>query len=117
MICNKCGTKMRFEQDSHSICWVCDNCGDEVASTYFEPFETDFGDYHVLLAEPFKANTSVLKLISEIANCNYTEAKKKIEKAPVEIFCGKALRLKQSRKNSKQPALISKLSRNFPIPV
>lgn len=33
----------------------------------------------------------MLKLVSEISGCNYIEAKKMIEKAPVEIFSGKAI--------------------------
>ncbi len=94
MICDKCGAEMRFKQDGHSICWVCDNCGEAVASTYFESYETDLTDYCILLVAPFKATMDILKLISEIANCNYVEAKRIVEKAPVEIFCGKAVEVK-----------------------
>lgn len=114
MICEKCGAEMRFEQDSHSICWVCDNCGDAVASTYFEPYETDFTDYRVLLSTPFKATTSLLKLISGIANCNYVEAKKMIEKAPVEIYCGKAVEVKAIKEKLEAANIMFFVEPKFP---
>lgn len=114
MICDKCSSEMRFEQDGHSICWVCDNCGNAVASTYFEPYETDFTDYRVLLATPFKATTGVLKLISEIAHCNYIEAKKMIEKAPVEIYCGKAVEVKEIRERLNKANIAFSIEPKFP---
>ena len=36
MICENCGAEMRFKQVGHSISWICDNCGEAVASTCFE---------------------------------------------------------------------------------
>ena len=75
IICENCGAEMRFKQDGHSISWICDNCGEAVASTCFEPYEMDLTVYHILLSSPFKANTNMLKLVSEIAGCNYIEAK------------------------------------------
>lgn len=114
MICEKCGAEMRFEQDGHSICWVCDNCGDAAASTYFEPYETDLSDYRVLLVTPIKANISVIKLVSEIANCNYVEAKKLIESAPVEIFCGKAVEIKAIKGKLEAASLDFKIEPEFP---
>ena len=114
MICESCGAEMRFEQDGHSICWICDNCGDAVASTYFEPYETDLADYHILLTTSFKATTSVLKLISDIANCNYIEAKKMIEKAPIEIFCGKAIDIKAIKEKLEVAGIDIKIKPEFP---
>lgn len=114
MICDKCGSEMRFEQDGHSICWVCDNCGDAVASTYFEPYETDPSDYRVLIAASFKATTGVLKLISEIANCNYIKAKKLIESAPVEVFCGKAVEVKAIKEKLEAVSIDFKIEPEFP---
>ena len=114
MICENCGAEMRFRQDGHSICWVCDNCGEAVASTYFEPYETDLTEYHVLLVSQFKAPSSILKLISEIANCNYLKAKKMIENAPVEIFCGKAIDVKAVKEKLEATNIDFKIDPEFP---
>lgn len=114
MICDKCGTEMRFEQDGHSVCWVCDNCGEAVATTYFEPFETDLTVYHVLLSTPFETTRDLLKLISGIANCNYIEAKKMIEKAPVEVFCGKAVEVKAVKEKLETASIHFKIEPAFP---
>ena len=114
MICDKCGSEMRYEQDGHSICWVCDNCGDAIASTYFEPYETDLSNYRVLIVTPFKATISVLKLISEIANCNYVEAKKLIENAPVEIFSGNAVEVKTIKEKLETANIKFRIEPEFP---
>ena len=114
MICDKFGIEMRFEQDAHSICWVCDNCGDAVASTYFEPYETDLAEYRVLLTTPFKATTGEIKLISKIVNCNYVEAKKIIEKAPIEIFCGKAINVKIIKEKLEAAGIEIRIEPEFP---
>lgn len=114
MICENCGVEMRFKQEGHSICWVCDNCGEAVASTYFEPYETDLTEYHIMLVSPFKATSSTLKLISEIANCNYIKAKKLIENAPDEIFCGKAVEVKAIKEKFEEVGIDFKIEPEFP---
>ena len=81
---------MRFKRDGHAASWICDNCGDAVATTYFEPYEIDSTIYHILLSSPFKADIDTLKLISKLSGCNYIEARKMIQNAPIEIFSGQA---------------------------
>lgn len=105
---------MRFKQVGHSISWICDNCGEAVASTCFEPYETDLTVYHILLSSPFKANTNMLKLVSEIAGCNYIEAKKMIEKAPAEIFSGKAIDIMEIKEKLETANIDFKIEPEFP---
>ena len=114
MICENCGSKMSFKKDGHSICWICDNCGAALAATCFEPYETDLTVYHILIASPFKANTDILKLVSEIANCNYIEAKKMIENAPTEIFRGNAVEIKEIKQKLESASIDFKIEPKFP---
>ena len=104
---------MRFEQDGHSICWVCDNCGEAVASTYFEPILTDTVDYRVILVSDNKSLSSI-KIVSKTTNCNYIEAKKIIEKAPIEIFCGQAVDVKKIKEKFEAANIEIKIEPDFP---
>ena len=47
MICEKCGSDMQYYRNGHSVSWICNSCGDVVATTYFEPYETDMTIYHI----------------------------------------------------------------------
>jgi large subunit ribosomal protein L7/L12 len=114
IFCKKCGAEMRFEKDGHSICWICDRCGNASATTYFEPYEIDSTVYHILLSSPVKTTIDKLKLISEIANCNYIEAKKLIESAPLTIFSGKAIEVKPVKEKLEKADIDFNIEPEFP---
>ncbi len=92
-ICEKCGNEMKPLSDIYPIGMTCPNCGWGWATTYIDPINLDECDYHVILTSE-DCSLSIIKIISDIANCNYVESKKMIENAPVEIFCGKAVDIK-----------------------
>ena len=48
--------------------------------------------YMILISSENSLNS--MKTVSEVANCNYVEAKKLINKAPVEVFHGQAVEVK-----------------------
>ena len=82
---------MNFQIEGHSLCWMCDNCGNAVVTSYFEPLEIDQTIYHVSISKGIISTFNEIKLISKIANCNFLQAKKMIESAPTEIYKGKAV--------------------------
>lgn len=57
----------------------------------------------------------MLKLVSEIAGCNYIEAKKMIEKAPVEIFSGKAIDIMEIKEKLEAASIDFKIEPEFPF--
>ena len=56
----------------------------------------------------------MLKLVSEIAGCNYIEAKMMIEKAPVEIFSGKAIDIMEIKEKLETANIDFKIEPEFP---
>ena len=46
--------------------------------------------------------------------CNYVEAKKIIEKAPIEIFCGKAINVKIIKEKLEAAGIDFKIEPDFP---
>ena len=114
MICDKCGGEMRYKKEGHSISWICDICGDAVASSFFEPYETDTTDYHILISASNKTDIGTLKIVAGVANCNYIEAKKLIEKAPVEVFHGQAVEVKAIKEKFEATSIDFKIEPEFP---
>ena len=114
MICEKCGTKMEWCKDGHLITWICTNCGDAVATSFFEQFEIDTTVYHIFIVPIAKVTVKELKVIAEVANCNYIEAKQKLETAPNEIFHGNALEIMSIRKKLQESNLAFTITPDFP---
>lgn len=46
VICEKCGIDMQCYKNGHSLSWICNNRGNVVATSYFEPYETDMTTYY-----------------------------------------------------------------------
>ena len=114
VICKKCGAEMSYIKEGHSVSWICKNCGDAVATSFFEPYETDLTEYHIWICSSFKASTDRIKMISEIANCNFLEAKKMIENAPIEIFCGTAVDVKAIKEKLEAAGIEFSIEPDFP---
>ena len=92
---------------------TCPNCGWGWATTYIEPILTDNVDYHIFL-EAGDSSLSIIKMVSKIANCNYIEAKKMIEKAPVEIICSKAVDVKAIQEKLEAANIEIRIEPEFP---
>ena len=76
-ICEKCGTEMVPIDKKIPVGLTCPNCGWGWATTYIDPIIEDD-----------------IKTVSAIAKCNYIKAKEYIDNAPVELFRGKAIEVK-----------------------
>lgn len=89
------------------------NCGWGWATTYIEPILSDSTDYHVVLVSSNNSLTSI-KAVSEVANCNYIEAKKLISHAPVEVFHGQAVEVKAIREKLEAANIEIRIEPEFP---
>ena len=112
-ICEKCGAEMKPLSELYPIGMTCPNCGWGWATTYIDPINLDENDYRMILVSS-ENSLSNIKLVSETANCNYVEAKKLIEKAPVEIFCGKAVEVKTIKEKLEAANIEIRIEPEFP---
>lgn len=113
-LCEKCGHEMRSFRHGHECGMTCTNCGWGWVSSYFEQYETDPVAYHISLCAPSEASMTAIKLIAEIATCNYMEAKKLIEAAPTEVFCGQAIDIMKVRERLKDAGIRFEIKPDFP---
>ena len=104
---------MKPLSDFSPVGMTCPNCGWGWATTYIDPINLDESDYHMILVSS-ENSLSNIKLVSKTANCNYIEAKKLIENAPVEIFCGKAVDVKTIKDKLETANIEIKIEPDFP---
>ena len=112
-ICEKCGAEMKPLSEIYPIGMTCPNCGWGWATTYIDPINLDESDYHMILVSS-ENSFSNIKIISEIANCNYIEAKNMIENAPTEIFRGNAVEIKEIKQKLESASIDFKIEPKFP---
>lgn len=96
MKCEKCGAEMKEYYEGHSRGYICNSCGWGIATSYFEPYETDMTQYSIIIQNN-KQTISTIKAVSEIADVNYLQAKKLLEMQKAEIFKGKAKEIIKKR--------------------
>jgi large subunit ribosomal protein L7/L12 len=113
VICEKCGAEMKPINEDKPIGMECPDCGWGWATTYIEPINLDESDYHVILTASGNSIT-VIKTVSEVANCNYIEAKKMINNAPVEVFHGQAVEVKAIKEKLEAASIDFKIEPEFP---
>lgn len=112
-ICEKCGAEMKPLSDIYPVGMTCPNCGWGWATTYIDPINLDESNYRMILVSSENSLSSI-KLVSETANCNYVEAKKLIENAPVEIFSGKAVEVKTIKEKLETANIKFRIEPEFP---
>ena len=78
MKCLSCGTEMECKIEGHCLSWICNNCGDGIATSYFEPIELDQTDYYLHIAPVIAPSPDVLRYISQLLMCNYMQAKARL---------------------------------------
>lgn len=75
MICEKCGSEMKEIKGATSKGMECPNCGWGWVTTNIGSLAEDNTDYEIWLQPGNTINTSNIKLIADIANVNFVQAK------------------------------------------
>lgn len=91
IICEKCGTTMVPIDPDKPVGMKCPNCGWGWVTSYIEPILEDQTEYKIILDCGNKACVNELKAISEVAGCNYLQAKSLITESPKELAKGIAI--------------------------
>lgn len=90
VLCDKCGTEMIPVDSERPVGMKCPNCGWGWVTSYIDPIKEDETIYEIELEEDNQATKDNIRLISEISNMNFLEAKCLLENAPESFVSGKA---------------------------
>ena len=78
MKCSNCNKEMTFFKEGQCCGWKCPECGDSVVTTYYSELEMDNNGYSISVSGNNDSNMVKIKVVSEILNCNYLQAKAKL---------------------------------------
>lgn len=76
LICEKCGAEMVDRSVGASICIECPKCGWGWATTTYDLTDDDHTSYEIWLAPGNPQSLDVIRLIADIANINFVQAKR-----------------------------------------
>lgn len=96
VICEKCGTEMIPVDPERPVGMKCPKCGWGWVTSYVDPIQEDESVYEISLEANNIITKDNIKLISEVVNVNYLEAKRVIESSPCIIMSGRAVSVKDA---------------------
>lgn len=105
---------MNYTQIGKTIQWECPNCQWGLATSYFEPIETDDNIYKIYLKKGNVGSLNVIKLVSKVSRTNYITAKSYIEHGDIEICEGKAQEIKLIVSDLEKHKILFKITPEFP---
>lgn len=76
MKCERCSSEMDFFQDNSTQGWDCSECGWSIVTSNIGAIGSDITIYSIYIHKMDEINTNHIKLISQLANVNFLEAKK-----------------------------------------
>ena len=113
MKCKNCGAEAREYREDHTCGWMCDACGWAIATSYFEPYETDHTKYSVIIFHN-EANSEKIKVISKITGENYLASKNRLLLQESVVFEGQAIEIMNVRKQLSDSNITFKIKPDFP---
>lgn len=111
IICEKCGAEMCKVDEGCTVGMKCPGCGWGWVTTH--PAVSDRETYSIFL-EVCEQSAAQIKLIASVANCNYSAAKKLIASAPVAVFSGSAIAVKDARNKLEAAGIAYSITPAFP---
>lgn len=113
--CEFCGGKLKSLILGNLSGLFCDNCQQwTVVTTYIAQINLDENLYKIYLLNKEKADSSNIKLIANISNINFLEAKKLLDNSKPIIYEGKAIEIVKIIKELKKAHLEFKCIPEFP---
>ncbi|MDD6276056.1 MAG: hypothetical protein PUB20_04455 [Clostridia bacterium] len=116
MKCLTCGTDMVCNIDGHCLSWKCPNCGDGIATSYFEPIELDQAEYSIIIEKVEEPVMEQIKITSQILNVNYITTRKLLIEGDA-IFKGKAIPVQNSAAILNRNNLKFSITPDFPYEI
>ncbi len=91
VLCDKCGAEMIPVDPERPVGMKCPNCGWGWVTSYIDPIKEDETIYEISLEEGNQVTKDNIRLVSEISDVNFLEAKRLLENAPKSFISGKAV--------------------------
>lgn len=88
--CPECGAKTESIFKEYLSGARCTNCNWSVFTTYFKPIEKDLTEYEVFVTPTFNFTNEQIKIVANLLNINFLQAREKLMEKIFKIYKGKA---------------------------
>ena len=85
--CEICGTEMRYFEEELTMGWYCPKCNWEVVTTNQNHILFDQQDYTLSMSSIEKPSVDIIRQVSQSLECNFLEARRKLQEKPVHLVC------------------------------
>jgi hypothetical protein len=113
MKCEKCGAEMLEYREGHSCGYICSNCGWGLATSFYEPYETDMTRYSIVIRGN-EATHAAIKAISDVSGMNFLQANKLLRMPEAIVFEGRAVEILEKKKVLLENNISFKITPDFP---
>ena len=113
MKCEKCGADTLEYREGHSYGYTCPNCGWGLATTFYEPCETDRTQYSIVI-NGNETTRAAIKVISDIAGVNFLQANKLLRQPQAIVFDGCAAEILEKKQMLIENNISFKITPDFP---
>lgn len=87
--CERCGGKLKLFKEASAQGLKCYDCGWSVVTTHIADIKLDEIEYRVSCVGDYK-NVAHLKIVSDVAGCNFLVARKELQSGRFLVFVGQA---------------------------
>lgn len=84
--CKVCGKNLKSKVIGHTVIIYCDIHGDMLATTHWDGCEEDYNKYDIILLPNNDSSINNTRIIAEIANCNFLDAKKMLSSESEQVL-------------------------------
>ncbi len=113
--CEKCGTVMINPYDEDDLCMgmTCPNCGWGWVTTNQNHILFDQQDYTLSMSSIEKPSVDIIRQVSQSLECNFIEARQKLQEKPVHLVC-KAIAARDIARKLKELDIPFTITPDFP---
>ncbi len=114
VLCDKCGAEMIPVDSERPVGMKCPKCGWGWVTSYIDPIKEDETIYEISLEEGNQVTKDNIRLVSEISDVNFLEAKRLLENAPKSFISGKAVDINDAVIRLKDAGIIFTVTPEYP---
>ena len=107
---------MIYKIEEHTLVWECPKCGDGLATSYFEPIETDNIEYSISVSAISNPDITHIKLIANILNVNFITSKSLIQEGNATIT-DKAIKIRDYARLLSEKDIQFTITPDFPYEI
>lgn len=111
--CEICGTEMKYFEENLTMGWLCPKCNWGVVTTNQNHILFDQMEYTLSISSIEKPSVDIIRQVSRSLECNFIEARRKLQEDHVKLVC-KANAVRDIARKLKEHDISFSITPDFP---